>query len=105
MNRRVTGRFSHDFECHYQRKIGRAPCDGQREPHGYPAIVPRRPEGALKDPWRYVEHQVAAVQAPYVSLEMLNFLGWPSHGDCESHPFGYKYKYRDSCLAYHNLIV
>ena len=29
----------------------------------------------------------------------------PSHGDCESHPFGYKYKYRDSWLAYHNLIV
>ena len=63
------------------------------EPHGYPAIVPRRPQGALKDPWRYVEHRAAAVQAPYVSLAMLNFPGRPSHGDCEYHPFGYKYIY------------
>ena len=89
---------------------------GKREPHGYPVIVPRRPQGALKapsrrpqcaikDPWRYVEHRAAAVQAPYISLAMLNFPGRPSHGDCESHPFRYQYKYRDSCLAYHNLIV
>ena len=60
------------------------------------------PQGTLKDPWKYVKHRAAAVQAPYVSLAMLIFPGRPSHGDCEYYPFGYKYKYRDSCIAYHN---
>ena len=73
-----------------------------RRPQGALKAPSRRPQGALKAPsrrpqglkaWRYVEHRAAAVQAPYVSLAMLNFLGRPSHGDCESHPFGYKYKF------------
>ena len=57
-----------------------------------PKAPSRRPQGTLKDPWRYVEHRAAAVRAPYVSLAMLNFPGRPSHGDCEYHPFGYKYR-------------
>ena len=73
-----------------------------RRPQGALKAPSRRPQGALKAPWRCVEHRAAAVQAPYVSLAMLNFPGRPSHGDCEYHPFGYKYKYRDSCIAYHN---
>ena len=76
-----------------------------RRPQGALKAPSRHPQGALKDPWRYVEHRAAAVQAPYVSIAMLNFPGRLSHGDCASHPFGYKYKYRDSCLAYRNLIV
>ena len=82
----------------WSKGAARLSCDSPKAPS-------RRPQGSLKDPWRYVEHRVAAVQAPYVSLAMLNFPGRPSHGDCEYHPFGYKYKYRDSCIAYHNLIV
>ena len=57
-----------------------------------PKAPSRRPQGTLKDPWRYVEHRAAAVRAPYVSLAMLNFPRRPSHGDCEYHPFGYKYR-------------
>ena len=69
---------------------------------GSRTVILRLSQGTLKDPWRYVEHRAAAVQAPYVSLAMLNFPGRPSHGRCEYHPSGYKYKYRDSCIAYHN---
>ena len=40
-----------------------------------PKAPSRRPQGTLKDPWRYVEHRAAAVRAPYVSLAMLKFPG------------------------------
>ena len=39
-----------------------------------PKAPSRRPQGTLKDPWRYVEHRAAAVRAPCVSLAMLNHL-------------------------------
>ena len=65
----------------WSKGAARLSCDSPKAPS-------RRPPGALKDPWRYVEHRAAAVQAPYVSLAMLNFPGRPSHGDCEYHPFG-----------------
>ena len=42
-----------------QSLAARLSCDSPRMPS-------RHPQGALKDPWRYVEHRAAAVQAPYV---------------------------------------